>query len=164
MRRKRVQLEQAVMSAAFEFRAALAASRWDGYTIDAPTSKAIRSLEAAVEALAALQPDDITNAPGRWVEGSPETSQAAALTNPRLGTVRRRIVDEFRIVANVAGPGLTIDEVEARLRGAHTTISSAINHLVQTGWLQDSGFVRLTKSKRDAVIWELTPAGRNAQT
>jgi hypothetical protein len=54
----------------------------------------------------------------------------------------------------------TDDELEQRSGNSHQTISSARNWLVEAGWVQDSGKRRNTRSGRQAVVWELTPAGQ----
>lgn len=109
----------------------------------------------------------IIDTPGSWVEGSPETSRNAAMSIiSTTGSVRRRVVDELFILRSFIGEGpdsdalsgLTCDDLEHRLHRSHQTVSSAVNWLMNAGWIKDSGSVRTTRSGRDAVIWTLSSA------
>lgn len=156
MRKKKIELEQAVIRAARAWCDVLRDPRAEMYTQS-------QDLEDAVQALDAHQPVKRLDAPGRWVEGSPETSAAAAqLARPALTSTRHAIICQIAVHgAHPAGRGLTDQELEHRLKRSHTTVSSARNFLVEGGWLQDSGYVRKNTSGRDAVVWELTPAARD---
>jgi hypothetical protein len=149
MRRKRVELEQAVITAAREWRNSA------GSTVTAQ----VVSLIAAVDALYAYEVAELTGAGARWVEGSPETSRGAAgLAVPVQGSARHRIVAALTQVPRLALPGYTDAQLEHVLGGSHQTISSARNWLCEAGWLIDSGVRRLTPSKRPAVVWKLSEA------
>ena len=160
MRRKRIALEQAVLAAAQQYIAECATDSHGNFAANA--DECAEPLFDAVKALNAYAPAEIVNGPGRWVEGSPETSQAAALRLPAMGSVRKRIIDEVVAVLHHGAAGLTDEELCRRLKAKHQTLSSARNFLVQAGWLTDSGKVRETSSGNEAVIWTLTPAAREA--
>jgi len=164
VRKKKIELEQAVIRAAKEW--LLAGDAWtEGGGYDDPSAflRSVAELRDATRALAALKPSRRLDAPGRWVEGSPETSAAAAqLARPALTSTRHAIICQIAVHgAHPAGRGLTDQALEHRLKRSHTTASSARNFLVEGGWLQDSGYVRKNTSGRDAVVWELTPAARD---
>lgn len=156
-RRKLAEAEAAVVRCARDFVYAV------GYTgTEAKrelVADAMRDLAAAVFNLDDIDLPDPDAGHGRWVEGAPETSRTAALTVPK--GIRREIVMQVASTPKVA-VGLTDQELEHRLRAAHTTVSAARNHLVGVGWLADSGCRRLNKSRRPAVVWEITPAGWSA--
>lgn len=101
----------------------------------------------------------IVDSPGQWVNGSPGTSRSAAmLVTPMSGSIRRQIVDEVYSVHHLDSVGLTDSELERRLHGKHQTVSSARNWLRDKGWLIPSGFTRQSESKRDQIVWKLSPA------
>lgn len=112
-------------------------------------------LLVAVEALDQHELDEITDSEGASVLGAPETSRRAAIAiMPRSGTIRRAVLND------IAGrhDGLATDEmIERSLRGKHQTISSARNHLVNAGWLEDS---RQRVKDNKAVLWQLTEAAK----
>lgn len=84
---------------------------------------------------------------------------AAAMVVPKVGYVRRRIIDEIRTAGRWNdGAGYTDSELERRLKVKHETLSSARNWLTGSGWLMDSGLRRESSSGRDAIVWALTPA------
>lgn len=135
-----------------------AARRWDECLTDADHECVDEDLHLAVDALNDyLRP--IVDTPGEYVEGSPETARNAAFeAQPFTGKLRREIVDTVYSVQFFDSKGLTCEEIEHRLHGTHQTVSSAVNALMNLGWLVDSGFRRRNKSKRPAVVWHLTPA------
>lgn len=98
---------------------------------------------------------EIGDSEGAFVLGSPETSRRSAVAiMPRTGTIRRAVLND------IAGrhDGLATDEmIERSLRGKHQTISSARNHLVNAGWLEDS---RQRVKDNKAVLWQLTEAAK----
>lgn len=104
----------------------------------------------------------ITDKAGAFVPGSSTSENAAVTSRLTVGSVRRRIVDEIRAIglhsSNIIG--LTDDELERRVCRPHTTVSSARNWLCNNGWLEDSGFTRMTQNRREATVWRLTPAAQ----
>lgn len=145
MRRKRVELEQAVLTAAREW-----ATRGSAYEF---------ALADAVQALNEYEVSEISGGGARWVEGSPETSRGAAgLAWPVQGSTRHQIVGALSHVAHMARPGYTDAQLEHLLRRSHQTVSSARNWLCEAGWVIDSGTRRLTPSKRKAIVWMLSDA------
>lgn len=163
MRTRIRDLEQQVVRAATQFTAIFDLA---DETVD-PLKKGecYLQLQAACLALRQHRPADITTTAGAVGANSPQTSHtAASLARLTLMSSRHKIIGAIRTVTNTAQMGLTIDELEGppRSLGAHTTISSAVNWLVQAGWLCDSGFTRQTRAKRPAIVWVLTPAGREA--
>jgi len=163
VRKKQIELEQAVIRAA----RAYVSGSWSASS-SATLSEAVaasRALSEAVAELDAHKPARRLDAPGRWVEGAPETSERAAqLARPALATTRRQIIEQIAAYGQGEMRGFTDQELERRLKKSHTTVSSARNFLVEGGWLCDSGYVRKNMSGRDAVVWELTPAARVAVT
>lgn len=155
-RRQRVEAEQAVIRTARAWR-----STRSGIGNLDERYRANCDLADALQALDALEAGEITDTSGPHVYGSPETSAAAAsLSGPLAGTLRRAIIDEIRCTPD-ALKGLTEDELEVRLKRSHSSVSSAVNHLATViNWLQDSGYRRVTRGGRDAIIWGLTPDTR----
>jgi hypothetical protein len=162
MRKRRVELEQAVIACARE---------WRG--LDEVTTH-IASLEEAldyadafyarfgdaVDALNEFEAAELTGAGARWVNGSPETSRGAAgLAVPVQGSARHQIIGALAHVARMSEPGYTDAQMEHLLRRSHQTVSSARNWLVEAGWVIDSGKRRMTPSHRAAVVWKLSDAG-----
>lgn len=157
MRRKQVELEQACLVAGRD----LIRGGWRSMH----DSTKLWALRESYERLAAYEATAIENTVGAYGHNSPDTSViAAVMATPLTGSVRRRIVDEVRVamLGVVDKTGCTDEELERLLGRKHTTVSSARNWLCNNGWLQDSGFTRLTTSLRPAIVWELTPAGVRA--
>lgn len=101
----------------------------------------------------------LADSAGQYVEGSPETSRNAALSIlPMSGSTRRRVLDEVYSTTFYGYVGLTDEALEQRLKIKHQTLSSARNHLVNAGWLMDSGKRAVASSKRPQVAWTMTPA------
>ena len=101
---------------------------------------------------------------GAFAPGSATSENAAHMSRLTVGSVRRRIVDEIRSIG-LHSPhlhGLTDDELERRLHRPHTTVSSARNWLCQAGWLEDSQYTRVTASRREATVWQLSAAAKAA--
>jgi hypothetical protein len=141
------ELREAVLAAALRFaREGTTSGTW---------SYNIHKIYDAVEALDQHELDEITDSEGASVLGAPETSRRAAIAiMPRSGTIRRAVLND------IAGrhDGLATDEmIERSLRGKHQTISSARNHLVNAGWLEDS---RQRVKDNKAVLWQLTEAAK----
>lgn len=117
------------------------------------------TLAAAVDALDSVEVQAIGDENGAYAKDSATSIVAANLSGPMAGTVRRRIIDEIRC-APESLYGLTTDELEVALRKSHTTVSSAVNYLMSIGWLRDSGYQRITRGGRPAMVLELTPQAR----
>lgn len=145
MRRKQIELEQAVIAAAHNLR-----DNKPG---------CVTEFKDAIDALRAYEAEQVTGAEARWAEGSPETSrEAAKLAWPVQKSCRLDIIALLANVPATAHPGYTDAQLEHRLKRSHQTVSSARNWLVQAGWLRDSGVRRFTPSHRKAVVWMLTDA------
>lgn len=141
------ELREAVLAAALRFaREGHGSSTWTWN---------VHRLFEAVDAYDEAILDEITDSEGAAVLGAPETSRRAAIAiMPRSGTIRRAVLND------IAGrhDGLATDEmIERSLRGKHQTISSARNHLVNAGWLEDS---RQRVKDNKAVLWQLTEAAK----
>lgn len=154
--RRRTQLEQQVLRAAQSV--VLRYLTTDkGVFLTPDEAELVRTVEELNAHL-----DEVVDSPGRWVEGSPETSAAAALSLPNSGSVRKAIIMELamcHMASFLDTQGLTDEEIERRLRRSHQTCSSARNWLLNAGWIIDSGYRRRTSNRRDAVVWQLSPAG-----
>lgn len=59
-----------------------------------------------------------------------------------------------RVFAVICERKSTCDEVEQILEGTHQSISAAINALMNAGFILASGERRLTRSRRQAIVWE----------
>lgn len=82
------------------------------------------------------------------------TSINAANANlPAKQSLRRNII--LCVVAQYEqfGTGMTVAELKARLRKEHSSVSSAINGLMNRGWLKDSGTTRPTQHDQPAIVW-----------
>lgn len=85
------------------------------------------------------------------------TSINAAHANlPAKESLRRNII--LCVVARYEQfhTGMTVAELKAQLRKEHSSVSSAINGLMERGWLKDSGQTRLTQHRQPAIVWEPT--------
>ena len=88
-----------------------------------------------------------------------DTSIAAAKTNlPLKGSMRRTIVQTVVAHHCEYGVGMTCDELEARLRRTHQSVSSGVNGVEAGGWIRDSGQRKKTRSGVKAIVWEPTEA------
>ncbi len=93
------------------------------------------------------------------IDSNPRDTSIEAMFKaaPRAGSLRRAIVELIWSAVRLQG-GHTSDELEHRLKRPHTSVSSAVNALLQAGWVRDSGKRRPTRTTRtSAVVWELTP-------
>lgn len=82
------------------------------------------------------------------------TSINAAHANlPAKESLRRNVL--LCIVAQHAQfhTGMTVSELKARLRKEHSSVSSALNGLMNRGWIKDSGETRLTQHNEPAIVW-----------
>lgn len=94
----------------------------------------------------------------------PDTQHHAAATTSMLRSKVRRDVIVQLLIHRSRGfqPGLSCQHLEGRLRGEHTTISSAVNWLLNNGWVSDSGYKCTNRSGKPAIVWQLTPAAIEA--
>ena len=60
--------------------------------------------------------------------------------------------------------GMTIAELKGRLRKEHSTVSSALNYVMNAGWVADSGETRLTQHGKPAIVWVPTEKAIAAAT
>lgn len=83
---------------------------------------------------------------------------AAELVLPRAGILRRKALETI-----AASDGGMTDQELAEATGEYLyTIAPRRSELLQSGWLRDSGRTRTTDHGRDAIVWELSDAGRAA--
>lgn len=87
------------------------------------------------------------------------TERAAAYMQiPRLGTVRAKVLDTIA----AAEDGMTAPEV-AKSTGVYLyTAAPRVTELRDAGWLADTGRTRPTDRGTEAIVWALTPEGRDA--
>lgn len=113
-------------------------------------------LAAAVRTLRDAFPGPVDGEPVS--NGVSTSNRAANAAFPIQGSCRREIIAELHFIYSRVPTliGRTIDELEVELRRTHTTVSAAVNHLAGAGWIEDSGFERDTRSKRAAIVWQLT--------
>lgn len=92
-------------------------------------------------------------------KGAPVTAQQAAIwmNGEKAKSVCSRIVR----ILHYHG-ALTAEEAQHILKGKHQTISARINELRDTGWIVDAGRTRKTTSGREAIVWSLSTAARQA--
>lgn len=164
MRSTRVNLEQAVIEAA-----RLVTGSYSDPNRGVLSSVRANDLIALGLAVRALDEhiEEITNERGGF--NNRETSiDAANLSVPTVGHLRRRVIDEVYQRGGVrfggfenGFEGMTCDEIERALKRAHASVSSAVNWLYNNGWLEDSGYRRKTVAGRDAIVWKLTNAARS---
>lgn len=82
-----------------------------------------------------------------------DTSIAAAKTRPLLaGSLRRRVVEAIVAHHKLYGSGLTTDQLEARFKRSHQSVSSAVNDMMTKGWIKDSKERRQTRSNCKAMV------------
>lgn len=159
--------ERAVLRAAFQFvdsdeamRAAVDDREVDYLGLVRTTDLARRDLCLQVNALKSAGVSSIDE-PSTKIDSNPRDTSVAAkfAAAPKAGSLRRRIVLSLA-AANSALGGQTCDELETYLRRPHTSVSSAVNALMEGGWIVDSGRRRDTRNKTEAIVWALTPAAR----
>lgn len=105
--------------------------------------------------------------PHTYVRGDarPTERRAATLALPRSGTDRARIL---AMLVAAGDRGLTTDEASARMVTEEgrpdrpNQYASRVKELVESGWVEDSRTVRLTRTGADATVWRVTVAGRAA--
>lgn len=125
---------------------------------DANLQPAVAKLSQAVQALDALPPPGV----GRVYVGAdhPQTSREAAdWVASKVGELIGEVFISIAAAANNGARGLTTDQLQQRLWGAHQSISPRVTELRQAGWITDSGIRRKTRSGRAAIVWEPTDLG-----
>lgn len=101
-------------------------------------------------------PDRAT--PGLHHAHAHDTERAAASwIMPRSGTLRRLVLDA---IAAAYFYGLTDDEMQVQLGMNPSTQRPRRVELSEDGWITDSGDRRTTRGGRQAIVWKLTPEGR----
>lgn len=175
MRTTRIELEQAVIRAARELAAADAIPEFQldadgnidfekaGFSANAWLDRLTAAKKEVIAAVTALDEHVPANITGHDVpHNDTDTSRkSAALATFTQGSARMEIVGQLASVTPLAGVGYTDEQLERRLGKSHQTVSSARNWLVKAGWVTDSGVRRRNAgSKRDAIVWTLTPAAQ----
>lgn len=97
-----------------------------------------------------MQTDLFADASAPFAKGSTTSKAAALAIEPELS---RLCADVLGALIDAGKRGLTCDEVECCLKMRHQTASARINQLSTSGHIVDSGKRRLTRSKRNAVVW-----------
>jgi hypothetical protein len=114
-----------------------------------------------IDVFAAMPLED----PGLTTIGKFQRPGAAAVTQrtaaieayPATGTQRRRVL---HAIATLGEHGATDEELQQILDMNPSTERPRRVELVESGWIEDSEDKRRTKAGRAAVVWCLTPAGR----
>ena len=83
---------------------------------------------------------------------------AAKMMEPKVGSLRRRILVIIAAQHRRGFIGCTDEALEGRTRRGHSTVSAQRNHLFNVGWLKPSGEYRDTVSGQPAIVWTLTEA------
>lgn len=141
-----------------------AARIWRSDSTGVSTSDLIRRAERLVAAVDAFDsmPLSTTVTHGAFPAGAQDTTrEAARLAVPLQKSARRRIIAHVYGQMHLGADGCTDDEIQRSLILTHQTESAARNHLMGTGWIEDSGHRRPTRGRRDAIVWRLTPAALN---
>lgn len=117
------------------------------------------ALTEAVKALDEAFPIDLDGEPVS--NGTSTSNRAAARALPLQHSIRYKILAELLFVHEryPSLRGKTADELETTLRSSHATVTAAVAYLKGQGWVEDSGYERPTRSKRDAIVLTLSPAG-----
>jgi hypothetical protein len=157
MRSKRVELEQAVITAARHWRTPI---NGDDAWAESVRQRVGLDLMDAVDALDEYGAAEISGGGVPWAKGSDTSRNSAALAVPLQRSTRHAIVAMLVNVPRMAAPGYTDAQMERRLNKSHQTVSSARNWLVQAGWVIDSGERRPNPSGRPATVWALSTAGQ----
>lgn len=108
-------------------------------------------------------PDRIT---GSIAKDAMETSAKAGLSPARRGSLRWDIIDAlaytrlFSVMPWLAGA--TKDELMDHLNRSHQSVSSAINDLMNGGWIEATGQTRSKNPRFPQTVWRITQAGFEA--
>jgi hypothetical protein len=87
------------------------------------------------------------------------TSIAAAKSLPAGGLRRGVLRAVYWATRSMLMPGITTDALEVRLGRMHTSVSSAVNYLVNHGLLEKAGVRQKTRQGRLAEAYRLTSLG-----
>lgn len=79
---------------------------------------------------------------------------------PGKGTLRRQVLNALLVKYMVDGDGMTTDAMEIRLGRPHTSVSSAMNSLVNRGLVGDAGLRRDTRAGSPAIVYAPTEWAR----
>ena len=91
--------------------------------------------------------------------GKRDTSLGAAAFQAKSG---KAASDRTRILSALARAPSTTDSLEARLALSHQTCSARVHGLNKDGLIADSTRRERTRAGRQAIVWEVTPKGREA--
>lgn len=105
-----------------------------------------------------LMPVESDRAAAHHRPGHRTEISAAELVLPRAGILRRKALDA---IAGSNG-GMTDAELAAATETYLYTIAPRRSELLRSGWVRDSGRTRTSDHGRDAIVWELSDAGRAA--
>lgn len=94
-----------------------------------------------------------TPLPVPYAVGSDTSEEAAKRIEPHVNSQRGQLLELLR--AHPAG--LTDEQMQAMAAMAGHSQSPRRLELQRLGWVRDSGRRRLTRSGRNAVVWEIVP-------
>lgn len=140
-----------------------AALRWFdalGYDIIPPGNAVDSELSNAVRKIKPL----LVDLDGDAAANATYTSIVAAKTLPAKGGLRRMVLSKVYWMERDGLPGLTTDTLEYRLRREHTSVSSAVNYLVNHGLLEKAGVRQKTRQGRLAEVYRCTDLARRLIT
>jgi predicted ArsR family transcriptional regulator len=81
---------------------------------------------------------------------------AARMVAPHL--TKRRVT----VLLTLVKAKLTVDEVEQQTGLPHQTCGPRMGELEDYGFVVDTGWRRLTRHGKPAIVWQMTPEGRAA--
>jgi DNA-binding IclR family transcriptional regulator len=61
----------------------------------------------------------------------------------------------LRVIAAADERGITCEKIEERIDRSHQSVSGNLRHLVERGFVEDSGCKGVTRSGRAAIAWRL---------
>jgi hypothetical protein len=89
----------------------------------------------------------------------PPSATSAYLRRPATGTQTAKVLAAFIRDWREGGLGIFDEELAVRTELPHASAARARVELIHQGWLRASGRKVLTRKRKQAVQWELTPAG-----
>jgi len=130
---------------------------------DAITTAKGRRIAAArwAEATAEVQSELFGSTPpsGLIPTGQTETSLEAAYFQSKSG---KAASDRQKILFAISIRPRSVDALERDLGMSHQTCSARVHGLNKDGLIVDSTRRQRTRAGRQAIVWEVTPAGREA--